>query len=398
MNAMKLPSAILMSFLFLVLQGGVPLKAAPSTIKKLHEMDADGLRVNAVSFSRDGRFLASAYEGAHIHVWNPKTGEELRTLAPTIGPLKQLYQLMTGVPPPTNDLEFAPKPPWGSSLLAAAYRDGVRLWNARTGELVRRLKRVPDQNLTSLAFSPEGVFLAAGSLRGMVTVWNTRSNKVMRRFRAHGNNTVTHLAFSPVPVGKYLATGTSDGQIRVWNWKKALGDTQITNNPENFKVAEFSTFQKETPFLRDVAGLGFRGNSADSLTLITGALDGTMRFWSIPEGELQRELMIKFVDGFQISPDGTLFALANGDTLQVRSFPTNDLLAQGKEHTNVITSIEFSPSGKWIATGSGEVNPPERDDRVILWKNPFFEPGPPGRGNPPPGTPGPPPGRQGANP
>lgn len=382
--------AVLMS------SGTVAADQAIQHLQPVRTFEANGLWVTEVSFSRDDELLAASYNGTDIHVWNPTTREEISVLAEPLSTIKQLYKLVTRKPPPITTVDFAPKPPWNAGILAAGYTDGIRIWNARNGNLVKkRLPQSAQNHFEEVAFSPEGVFLGGATIDGKVFIWNTRYNKLMRRFQAHGPidlpDTPTGLAtdieritFSPVPVGKYLATGTMEGEISVWNWKKALGSQKSLTDTEPFHVFTRSAVQPDVPnVIKSIGGLMLRGDSADSLTLIAGGTDGTIRVWSVPEGELLRELQVNVVHDLDLSPNGEILAVAQGEDLILKSLATGELLAKGQEHTNAIKTVSFSSSGKWIATGSGQVNPRERDDRVILWKNPFFEPGPPGKGDSP---------------
>lgn len=370
--------------IFFTLLASHPLSAqdAVAQLEPVRTFDAKGgLYAFDVSFSRDEFQLASAYKGAHVHVWNPSTGEKRRTLDQPMGPMKRIYQLMMGIPPGTYALEFAPKPPWASSVLAAGYEDGVRLWDAKTGEIKKHLIWNQRSRIRDLEFSPEGVFLGAVTLKGLAMIWNTRSNKLMREFRAHGpNDRITNeVAFSPIPVGKYMATGAKNGLIRIWDWKEARGSQGGLNDTEAFHVTTLRQhYQEEDERHKDIKELIFWSDSADTIRLLSSSWDRTVRVWSIPDGDLLKTIRFDVwgASAVAISPDRQLMALGRNKTIEIRSLPSGELLAEGQEHTNSIQAVEFSPSGNWLATGSGDINPRERDDRVILWKNPFYEEGP----------------------
>ena len=69
--------------------------------------------------------------------------------------------------------------------------------------------------VNSLAFSPDGEFLASAGGDGAVKVWNSRTGKVIRTLeRAHADS-VFSVAFHPD--GKHLASVGADRQVKVWD-------------------------------------------------------------------------------------------------------------------------------------------------------------------------------------
>jgi WD40 repeat protein len=61
-----------------------------------------------------------------------------------------------------------------------------------------------------------------------------------------------------------------------------------------------------------------------------------------------------------------------------------------KIHDDGINAIDFSPTGKYIATGAGYIGNGASDNTVSVWKNPFFQEEPGERkgklGKEPPGS------------
>jgi WD40 repeat protein len=116
--------------------------------------------VTAMSFSADGGLLASVchqpdpfVEGVPpVRIWNPRTGELIRTVAMPVVP---------------RCVAFAPR----GRVLACALERNVQLWNAETGELVQQLSghRGP---VTALGFTPDGTRLISGSHDCSLLVWD----------------------------------------------------------------------------------------------------------------------------------------------------------------------------------------------------------------------------------
>lgn len=96
----------------------------------------------------------------------------------------------------------------------------VQLWNLKTKQLLRTLK-VPTENATALAFSPDGKMLATSVEGTEIFLWDVKSGKMLRELRkkeedptADMENHVRSLYFSPD--GKILASG-NDFDLRLWN-------------------------------------------------------------------------------------------------------------------------------------------------------------------------------------
>ena len=70
------------------------------------------------------------------------------------------------------------------------------------------------RSVRALAFSPEGKYLASGSEDNSIRLYEVATNREVAAFSAH-MAAVRALAFSPD--GKYLASGSEDKKIRLWN-------------------------------------------------------------------------------------------------------------------------------------------------------------------------------------
>jgi WD40 repeat protein len=206
----------------------------------------------AVEFSPDGRLLAVSGEGGEVTLWNARTlrpaGRELKGLQTTsqalafsaddellaagelgrpsvvvndqireyrgakVGLWDVRRRAPTGVRFATAALSVAFSP--DGELLAAAGRERpTQIRNARTGELVARLRTVDYGR--SVAFSPDGSLVATGDWDGRAQLWSTETWKpVGRPLEGHEERILT-LDFSPD--GRTLASGNEDGTVVLWD-------------------------------------------------------------------------------------------------------------------------------------------------------------------------------------
>ena len=167
--------------------------------------------MNAVAFSPDGRLLASAGDDKTVRLWNPQTGNIVRTLS--------------GHESRVTSLAFSPDGTLlatGTSLrygLRVNRQGEIRLWNLETGDSERTLAQFIGA-IRCLAFSPNGRFLASAtelaeiSTNSEIAVWDMSSHSVFSRWDAERRGQLYTIAYSPD--GRWLASGGHSGRIRLW--------------------------------------------------------------------------------------------------------------------------------------------------------------------------------------
>ncbi len=109
--------------------------------------------VNYVSFSPDGKLLASASYDGTVRLWKPDGTPEGEPL--------------TGHQGPVNQVSFSPD---GKLLASASYDGTVRLWQTN-GTFIATLAEHQDY-INNISFSPDGKLLASASRDGTARIWN----------------------------------------------------------------------------------------------------------------------------------------------------------------------------------------------------------------------------------
>ena len=121
--------------------------------------------VGFISFSSDGKTLASLSDRAHL--WDVTTGQNIT-----------IFQGARGL----SYMSFSPD----GTILAAGFRDGtIRLWDVTTNTNIRTLNAHKD-SVYSVSFSPDGSTLASGSanLSGFssIKLWNVATGQNIKTF------------------------------------------------------------------------------------------------------------------------------------------------------------------------------------------------------------------------
>lgn len=164
--------------------------------------------VNAIAWGHDGTTLASASDDCTARLWRGTGGSSSKDtycLATLSGHKKQVYTVKWA---PTGE---GSRNASSAPLLATASFDAtVRLWDPATGKSVHTLVKHTTM-VNAIAFSPDGAYLASGSADRNVHIWNVRTGALTRTytapasvfdisFNAHGDRLAVACANSAVAV------------------------------------------------------------------------------------------------------------------------------------------------------------------------------------------------------
>ena len=67
-----------------------------------------------------------------------------------------------------------------------------------------------------MAFSPQGPWIASAGEDSTVRVWDGRTGELVRTFRGH-TGLVSSLAFAFTPNGRLLISGSRDHTVKIWD-------------------------------------------------------------------------------------------------------------------------------------------------------------------------------------
>jgi WD40 repeat protein len=196
----------------------------------------------------------------------------------------------------------------------------------------------------SVAFTPNGRVLASGSSDGTVRLWDVARRRPIGHPLAQSAQ-VNAIAVSPD--GRTVGSAGADGKIRLWSI--------ATQRPEGRPLVGHGS---------QVTGLAF---SRDGTTLASASYDGTLRLWDLttpsrPSVTIRQRGPFNAITTIAFSPDGRLLATgAYDDAVRIWSVAARrELGAPLVGHGDSVRSVAFSPNGGTLASGS-------YDGTVRLW-------------------------------
>jgi hypothetical protein len=152
-----------------------------------------GWFVQSVTFSPNGKVLASTGCGRAVCLWDVATGRELHHFPMHDQPRSVVFS------------------PDGKSVVSGW--NPIRMWDVASGKELRQFGGPGNQSCMSLAFSPDGSVLASGAHDKLIHLWDVATGKPLQQLEGH-EKTVFALAFSPD--GRLLASG-GDETVRLWD-------------------------------------------------------------------------------------------------------------------------------------------------------------------------------------
>ncbi|RYP48229.1 hypothetical protein DL768_005836 [Monosporascus sp. mg162] len=269
--------------------------------------------VCAITFSPDGKTLASASYDRTIRLWDTATGAQQQTIEGHSGPVCAIA--------------FSPD---GKTLASASGDKTIRLWDTATGAQQQTIE-THSGSICAVAFSPDGKTLASGSYDRTIRLWDTATGARQQTIEGHSGS-VCAVAFSPD--GKTLASGASyDENIRLWD--TATGAHQQTIEGHS----------------GEVCAVAF---SPDGKTLASASGDKTIRLWDTATGAHQQtfERHSGPVKAVAFSLDGKTLASASYDnTIRLWDTATGAHQQTIEGHSGSVCAVAFSPDSKTLASG-----------------------------------------------
>jgi hypothetical protein len=151
--------------------------------------------VYSVAFGPDGKWLVSASKDRSVKLVDAATGKDRFTL----GGMEQ-------------DVLAVAVSPDGKSVVSSGFESGLIWWNPQTGERVR-VQNGHGGAVHEIGFSKDGGLVASASADRTVRLWQGKDGAPLRSLSV--GSVVYAVAISPD--GKRVASGSLDGLVRLWD-------------------------------------------------------------------------------------------------------------------------------------------------------------------------------------
>jgi RNA polymerase sigma factor (sigma-70 family) len=291
----------------------------------------------------DGTVFTGGDDGTIRH-WDPSSGRELDLIAQLGGPVEALAIAQDGKTLLVRG--------WSKTQTQQAGQMG--LWSVAEHREIRRLAPFGERDVHYVAYSPDGKTVASEG-----RIWDTHSGKLLVTLRHHDPQDGHFLSFSPMfytPDGKQVITAEPCG---AWIWDLATGrEARRAIRWSNYH--DRATLSPDGRFLATCGPGGrSRGQSDDPPIIIWELASGQEVARLEAHGEA---LLLR-----PFSPDGRFLASASrhrgtipNSTVRVLDLATGREVRRFEGHRGSVNAVAFTPDGRSLVSAS-------EDATALVW-------------------------------
>ncbi|CAO3620925.1 unnamed protein product [Mucor hiemalis] len=185
-----------------------------STHRLRHTLTGHIGKVYSAKFTADSNRVISGSHDRTLKVWDLQKGYNIRTI----------FTFSS-----CNDVCLMD--PDGQTLISGHLDNNIRLWDARTGVGIKELTGVHSGQITSVSMSPDGTSLLTNSRDNTLKIIDVRMYDIIRSFQSDTfRNGLNWSRSTFSPDGKYVAAGSTDGGMHIWNVKTGKVEREITEH------------------------------------------------------------------------------------------------------------------------------------------------------------------------
>jgi WD40 repeat protein len=308
------------------------------TLFRLYQGHADTVRAVAWSPS-NGSYIASASDDNTVHVWDDRTGNNLK--------------VYTGHRDNVDAISWSPD----GTFIASASRDRtVQIWaaldNSNDNAIVTSSNH--DTSIYAVSWSSiahqQAQYIASGGREDAVRVWRPTDGSEVFTFTQHQGRV---RAVAWLPGGQYVASGGDDQAVMVWS---------PLSSDDNSDASLLATYTHHNDSVLAVAW------SPDGKYIASASADNTVQVWDALSGGdplVTYEGHQSAVNAVSWSPDGKRIVSGSSDgTAQVWEASTGRSIYTYQGHslngTNAVYAVAWSADGRLIASAGA-------DNTVRIW-------------------------------
>jgi WD40 repeat protein len=298
-----------------------PARGGEPSLEPLLDFNQTGGLVWSAMFAPDGRHVLTV-GGNDAQLWDLDTRRSVVRLSPH------------------GAVASADVSPDGRLVVTGSWDHSAKIWDAATGQAIRKLDGGHAGYINSVEFSADGRELLTASDDGTARLWSIETGRPLDvMFRGHDGR-VFSATYSPDAARVLTASG--DKTARIWNRTTGQELRKLAGHAWGVLCGRFSP---------------------DGLRVITGSEDNTARIWDARTGEriFTLEGHTAPITSVAFSPDGKRVLTGSRDnSAKLWDAETGKEILSLPGHTQEVTSVNFSPDGREVLTSS-------RDGTAIIW-------------------------------
>ncbi|MCB0186268.1 MAG: WD40 repeat domain-containing protein, partial [Caldilineaceae bacterium] len=296
-------------------------------------------RLETVAITPDGQTVAIGDEYGEIRFYRVADG--------------QLQQQLTAHTNTVTALSFSAD---GRLLASCAHDQTARIWSCPSGQLLHTLAIQTGSQYT-VAFSGDGRLLASGAGDATIYIWDIENGEPLLALKGH-TASVRSVMF--VPNRHMLLSVGFDGLIFVWDLA-VIDEFLLNREPNGRRNEGAAQPQIVCAARRiggeAKASFIALALSADQSVVAAGTTSGEIYLWDFPAGTLRRVLVghSDIVRALAFWPDDGTLISASGDTsIRVWDVPSGRGLDMLTEHQGGVWALACCPTNRAFVSCSDD--------------------------------------------
>jgi len=337
-------------------------------VTTIDQPETDGHYPNAI-FSNDGRYFILGIGGFSLgriivykgglenKIWENKTvhkriivGLDVSTnneklVTASLDKTAYIWDLKTGVllsPVMQHDV-FA----WwakfsedDSKVITTTDNNSISIWNADTGKILTPPFYTKD-TILDIRFSHDGTKVTAGLLNGEIHKWDVHTGRPVKTDLSH-DNPITSASVSTN--GQFIITGDMSGILKRWDKSSQYLEPRVINTTN--KIGKLRIVDND----KKIVAIHENGvNSWDGISIWDSKSLGKLHDYHFKTTEPD-----KIITSIEVSPKGKYIAYSveDEDTIKIIDIEGKKPAKIIGRHSNIIWELLFSPNSKYLASVS----------------------------------------------